>query len=128
MVMGKVFERFPRLRFGVIEVGASWVGPMCERMDLHSKLMAKVGITYSMPPSEFVRRNVRVTPFWHEDVNLMVERYGLKEVYVFSTGLSACGGQPRTRSGVFARTIDRLGSDYEQAFFCDNGALLFPGL
>ena len=127
MVMGKVFERFPRLRFGVIEVGAGWVGPMCERMDLHSKLMAKVGITYAMPPSEFVRRNVRVTPFWHEDVNTMVERYGLKEVYVFSTDYPHVEGS-RDPIGRFRKTINRLGPDYEQAFFCDNGALLFPGL
>ena len=107
MVMGKVFERFPRLRFGVIEVGASWVGPMCERMDLHSKLMAKVGITYSMPPSEFIRRIVRVTPFWHEDVNLMVERYGLKEVYVFSTDYPHVEGS-RDPIGRFRKTINRL--------------------
>ncbi|HEX4506787.1 MAG TPA: amidohydrolase family protein [Alphaproteobacteria bacterium] len=127
MVMGKVFERFPRLRFGVIEVGAGWVGPMCERMDLHSKLMAKVGITYSMPPSEFIRRNVRVTPFWHEDVNLMVERYGLGEVYCFSTDYPHVEGS-RDPIGRFRKTINRLGPDYEEAFFCDNGSLLFPNL
>jgi predicted TIM-barrel fold metal-dependent hydrolase len=127
MVMGKVFERFPRLRFGVIEVGASWVGPMCERMDLHAKLMAKVGITYSLTPSEFVRRNVRVTPFWHEDVNLMVERHGLKEVYCFSTDYPHVEGS-RDPIGRFRKTIDRLGPDYEESFFCENGNLLFPGL
>jgi predicted TIM-barrel fold metal-dependent hydrolase len=127
MVMGKVFERFPGLRFGVIEVGASWVGPMCERMDLHAKLMAKVGINYAMPPSEFVRRNVRVTPFWHEDVNLMVERHGLKEVYCFSTDYPHVEGS-RDPIGRFRKTIDRLGPDYEEAFFCENGSLLFPDL
>jgi predicted TIM-barrel fold metal-dependent hydrolase len=127
MVMGKVFERFPRLRFGVIEVGASWVGPMCERMDLHAKLIAKVGITYAMTPSEFVRRNVRVTPFWHEDVNVMVERHGLKEVYCFSTDYPHVEGS-RDPIGRFRKTIDRLGPDYEEAFFCENGSLLFPDL
>jgi predicted TIM-barrel fold metal-dependent hydrolase len=127
MVMGKVFERFPRLRFGVIEVGASWVGPMCERMDLHAKLMAKVGITYALAPSEFVRRNVRVTPFWHEDVNQMVERHGLAEVYCFSTDYPHVEGS-RDPIGRFRKTIDRLGADYEEAFFCENGRLLFPGL
>jgi predicted TIM-barrel fold metal-dependent hydrolase len=127
MVMGKVFERFPRLRFGVIEVGASWVGPMCERMDLHAKLMAKVGITYALKPSEFVRRNVRVTPFWHEDVNQMVERYGLNEVYCFSTDYPHVEGS-RDPIGKFRKTIDRLGAEYEEAFFCRNGSLLFPNL
>jgi predicted TIM-barrel fold metal-dependent hydrolase len=127
MVMGKVFERFPGLRFGVIEVGASWVGPMCERMDLHATLMGKVGIQYAMKPSEFVRRNIRVTPFWHEDVNTMVERYGLREVYCFSTDYPHVEGS-RDPIGRFRKTIDRLGPEFEQAFFCDNGSLLFPGL
>jgi predicted TIM-barrel fold metal-dependent hydrolase len=127
MVMGKVFERFPRLRFGVIEVGASWVGPMCERMDLHAKLMAKVGIQYAMKPSEFVRRNVRVTPFWHEDVNMMVERHGLREVYCFSTDYPHVEGS-RDPIARFRKTIDRLGDNFERAFFCENGAWLFPGL
>jgi predicted TIM-barrel fold metal-dependent hydrolase len=127
MVMGKVFERFPRLRFGVIEVGASWVGPMCERMDLHAKLMAKVGITYALKPSEFVRRNVRVTPFWHEDVSLMVERHGLAEVYCFSTDYPHVEGS-RDPIGKFRKAIDRLGAEYEEAFFCENGSLLLPDL
>ena len=44
MVMGGVFERFPALRFGIIEFGAQWIGPLAERMDHHAKLLAKVGV------------------------------------------------------------------------------------
>src|SRR3546814_6372637 len=79
MVMGGVFERFPRLRFGIIEFGAGWVGPAVERMDIWVDFQAKLGVKYAMRPSEYLRRNVRVTPFWHEDLTLMVDRFGLKE-------------------------------------------------
>ena len=127
MVMGGVFERFPRLRFGIIEVGASWVGPMCERMDLHSELMAKVGITYPMKPSEYVRRNVRVTPFWHEDTGLMIDRHGMEEIYVFSTDFPHVEGS-RDPIGRFRKTTARLGPDFDSKFFYGNAELLFPGL
>src|SRR6202008_4551856 len=48
MVMGGVFERHPKLRLGIIECGAKWVGPCVERMDLWTDFMAKVGRAYPM--------------------------------------------------------------------------------
>ena len=66
LVMGGVFERFPDLRFGVIEFGVAWLGPLCERLDAHAELLHKVGVSYPLRPSEYVRRNVRVTPRWSE--------------------------------------------------------------
>jgi hypothetical protein len=86
-------------------------------MDLWASFMNKVGVKYDMKPSEYVRRNVRVTPFWHEDLPLMINRYGWKEIYCFNR-LSAPGGQPRpdrqvpqasrqARSGVRAGVLHR---------------------
>lgn len=126
MVMGSVFERFPRLRFGIIELGAAWVGPCVERMDLWANFMARVGRTYTMKPSEFVRRNVRVTPFWHEDLTVMIERFGLEEVYMFSTDYPHIEGS-RDPIGRFRKWLAKLPKDYERAFFVDNAKLLFPG-
>jgi uncharacterized protein len=127
MVMGGVFERFPGLRFGVIEFGASWVGPMCERLELHAELLAKVGVSYPLRPSEYVRRNVRVTPFWLEPVGELVERHGLREVYVFNTDFPHVEGgrDPLTK---FTASTARLTPPYDRAFFVDNARLLFPGL
>src|SRR5205085_1674104 len=76
LIMGKVFERFPRLRFGIIESGSSWVGPCVERMDLWSTFMNKVGVKYELKPSETMRRNVRITPLWNEDLARTIERHG----------------------------------------------------
>jgi predicted TIM-barrel fold metal-dependent hydrolase len=127
LVMGKVFERFPRLRFGIIECSANWLGPCVERMDLWVDFMAKVGVKYPMKPSEYVKRNVRVTPFWHENLPLLIERYGLKEAYIFSTDYPHLEGS-RDPIGKFRRHVHDIGSEYERPFFVDNAKLLFPGL
>jgi len=127
MVMGGVFERFPHLRFGLIELGAKWVGPCVERMDLWTNFMAKVGRTYPMKPSEYVKRNVRVTPFWNEDLPLMIERYGLAEVYCFSTDYPHPEGG-RDPIGKFRKHLAKLPEDYARKFMIENAKLLFPGL
>ena len=124
MIMGGVFERFPRLAMGVIEVGAGWLGPLCERMDAHVELMAKVGRTYPMKPSEYVRRNVRVTPMWSEDLVKMIDRYGLEEAYVFSSDYPHLEGS-RDPVGKFRKWTDRLPQSYEQKFYVENAGILF---
>lgn len=125
MVMGKVFERFPALRFGIIEFGAAWVGPCVERMDLWSNFMARVGVSYALKPSEFVRRNVRVTPFWHENLPQMVERYGLPEIYCFSTDYPHLEGS-KDPIGKFERQLAKMPANYRRQFFIENNKWLLP--
>lgn len=125
LLMGGVFERFPGLRFGAIEFGASWLGPLCERLDRHAALLHKVGVEYPRMPSEYVRRNVRVTPQWTEAVDVLVERYGIRESYVFSTDYPHVeGGRHPVQS--FASMTAQVGATYTREFFVDNGRLLFP--
>lgn len=124
LLMGGVFERFPALRFGIIEFGAAWLGPLCERLDRHASLLRKVGVDYPLLPSEYVRRNVRVTPLWTEPVDVLIERHGLHEAYVFSTDYPHVeGGKHPVRS--FAEMTDRVGGEYTEQFFVENGRLLF---
>ena len=125
LVMGGVFERFPALRFGAIEFGASWLGPMCERLDRHAALLGKVGHRYPMLPSEYVRRNVRVTPQWVEPLDALVDRYGLREAYVFSTDYPHVEGG-RSPVQAFEAMAARVGDGYGAEFFVGNGRLLLP--
>ena len=127
MIMGSVFERFPRLRFGIIECAASWLGPMVERMDTWAEFMGKVGRKYAMKPSEVVAHNVRVTPFWNENLPLMIERYGLEDAYIFATDYPHLEGS-RDPLGKFAGHLSKLPAGYAQKFFVDNARLLFPDL
>jgi predicted TIM-barrel fold metal-dependent hydrolase len=127
LVMGGVFERFPRLRFGAIEFGASWVGPLAARLDRHAAMLSKVGVKLSLKPSEFLRRNVRVTPFWTDPLDRLVEHYGLEEVYVFNTDYPHVeGGRHPLES--FVEMTERLGSSYTRDFFVTNARLLFSRL
>jgi predicted TIM-barrel fold metal-dependent hydrolase len=127
MIMGSVFDRFPRLRFGIIELGASWIGPAVERMDLWAEFMGKVGRKYDLKPSEYIARNVRATPFWNENLPKMIERYGLEDMYIFSTDYPHLEGS-RDPLGKFSKWLGELPADYAQDFFIDNAKLLFPDL
>jgi predicted TIM-barrel fold metal-dependent hydrolase len=120
-----VFQRFPGLRFGAIEFGASWLGPLCERLDRHVALLRKVGVEYPLLPSEYIRRNVRVTPQWTEPLDVLIQRHGLHECYVFSTDYPHIeGGRHPVES--FVEMTTRVSSTYTEEFFVTNGALLFP--
>src|ERR1700761_1766961 len=54
MVMGAVFERHPRLRFGAIELGAHWLGPLADNLDMWAeKVFARrIAGLLSLRPSE----------------------------------------------------------------------------
>ena len=125
LVMGGVFERFPGLRFGAIEFGAAWLGPLCERLDRHATLLQKVGVQYPLLPSEYIRRNVRVTPQWAEPVDVLVDRYGIAESLVFSTDYPHIEGG-RTPVEAFAAMTARVSPTYTREFFVENGTPLFP--
>ena len=127
MVMGGVFERFPKLSLGIFEFGTGWFGNAVERMDGWAEFLAKVGKKYELKPSEFVSRNVRLGPFPTEDLATIVERHGMKDVFCFSTDYGHLEGSrdPVTK---FRRYTDRIGPGYDKAFFVDNPSLMFPGL
>jgi predicted TIM-barrel fold metal-dependent hydrolase len=127
MVMGGVFERFPRLRFGILEFSTGWIGPAVERMDTWAEFLAKAGKKYDLKPSEFVKRNVRAGPFPTEDFPLIVERYGLKEIFCFSTDYGHLEGS-RDPIGKFREMCNKIEPGYDRAFFVDNPSWLFPQL
>jgi len=128
LVLGGVFERFPNLRFGAIEIGAGWLGPLAERLDLIVNLYARRFATVlSMKPSEYIRRNIRVTPFFFEPVALYIERHGLEECYCYSSDF------PHPEGGFapiddFNREISRLGQTTAEKFFVSNAEWLLPPL
>ena len=123
LVMGGVFERFPALRFGAIEFGAAWLGPLAERLDRHASLLTKIGADYPLMPSEYLRRNVRVTPQWTEPLDVLVERYGVRECYVFSTDYPHIEGG-RHPVETFREMAERVSPGYVEEFFVTNGELL----
>jgi len=87
LIFDGVLDRFPNLKFGAIELGASWVPAWMRFMDsAHGAFMKNEERLQklSMRPSELVRRQFRATPYPHEDVAWIVENAG-EEVAMFSS-------------------------------------------
>ena len=87
MIFDGVFERHPRLMFGVIEQGASWLPGWMRAMDAaldaygrHENRLKKL----RAKPSEYVRRQLRVTPYPTEDVGWIAREAG-EETLLFSS-------------------------------------------
>jgi len=87
LILDGVLERFPRLKFGVIEQGASWVPGWMKLLDSALDAFRKNEERLqrlSLRPSEYVRRQVRVTPYPAEDVGWIAANSG-PEVCLFSS-------------------------------------------
>jgi predicted TIM-barrel fold metal-dependent hydrolase len=131
MITGGVFDRHPRLRFGVIELGAHWVGPLAELLDLwadNSQGFSRDGISAAdleRRPSDYLRSNVRVTPFVFEPVDVYLDRYDLADVLCFSTDYPHVEGG-RDPLGRFGAALARHGAETVEKFFVTNGLLLLP--
>ncbi|MET0727458.1 MAG: amidohydrolase family protein [Acidimicrobiales bacterium] len=87
MIFDGVLERFPDLRIGVIEQGAIWVPSWMRQMEAAFEAFARHEErlrALSLRPSEYVRRQVRFTPYPTEDVGWIIQQAG-PEVCLFSS-------------------------------------------
>ena len=87
LILDGVLDRFPRLMFGVIEQGASWLPGWMRLLDSAHDAFRKNEERLqrlSLRPSEYVRRQVRVTPYPAEDVGWIAANSG-PEVCLFSS-------------------------------------------
>lgn len=127
LVLGGVFERFPRLRVGLMEVGAHWVGNAARRMNMYVDVFPGADAKkFSLKPSEFIARNVRVSPFNFEPV----ERYfqddpDLADVFCYSTDYPHTEGGKDSKARMLAR-LEPLGEEIVTKFFRTNAELLLP--
>src|SRR5205807_6625487 len=87
LIIDGVLDRFPDLKFGAIELGASWVPGWMRNMDSAADAFRKNEERLQrleLKPSEYVRRQIRVTPYPHEDAGWCIANSG-EEVCLFST-------------------------------------------
>jgi predicted TIM-barrel fold metal-dependent hydrolase len=121
MIYDGVLDRFPRLRIGVIELGASWVPGWMRALDAGAEAFRKNEDRLqrlSLKPSEFVRRQVRVTPYPHEPAGWIVANAGA-EVTMFSSDYPHVeGGRNPLRR--FEASLAGCSDAEHRAFFCDN--------
>jgi len=121
LIFDGVLERFPRLRFGVIEQGASWVPSWMRFMDsafdaFHKREERLQRL--SLRPSEYVRRQIRATPYPAEDVGWIIAQAG-PEICLFSSDYPHVeGGRNPIRR--FESSLAHTGEAARQAFYWDN--------
>jgi uncharacterized protein len=121
MVFDGVFERFPELRGGVIELGAGWVPEFLRYLDLAHRAFRKSdpGVAgLSLKPSEYIRRQVRFTPFPGEDVGRMIRDAG-PDLFLFSSDYPHPEGTTDP-IGRFERTFEGLDEDVKERFYRRN--------
>ncbi len=130
LIIDGVLDRHPHLKFGAIELGASWVPSWMRFMDSAAAAFVKNEPRLqrlSLKPSEFVRRQVRVTPYPHEDTGWIIANAG-EEVCLFSSDYPHVEGgrNPLKR---FNDSLAHTNARAVERFFCDNFAdLMGEGL
>jgi predicted TIM-barrel fold metal-dependent hydrolase len=87
LILDGVLERYPELRFGVIDHGAAWLPSWVHQLE--STMTAYCSREeqlrqLTLRPSEYVRRQVRVTPHPSEDVGWVIDQVG-PDVCLFSS-------------------------------------------
>jgi predicted TIM-barrel fold metal-dependent hydrolase len=86
LVIDGVFDRFPRLKFGAIELGASWLPSLMKFLDSGCAAFGREERLQrlSATPSEILERQLRVTPYPHEDVRWILENSS-EDMVLFSS-------------------------------------------
>jgi uncharacterized protein len=121
MIFDGVLDRFPGMKIGVIEQGAVWVPSWLRQMESafdafyrHEERLRQL----SMRPTDYVRRQVRFTPYPTEDVGWIIEQAG-PEVMLFSTDYPHVEGGRRPIER-FEASLGEASDEVRQRFYCDN--------
>jgi uncharacterized protein len=121
MVFDGVFDRFPALRIGVIEQGAIWVPSWMRQMESAFEAFHKHEDrvrNLQLRPSDYVRRQMRFTPYPTEDVGWIIEQAG-PDVAMFSSDYPHVEGGRRPIER-FEKSLGDTSEHVRQRFYCDN--------
>jgi uncharacterized protein len=121
LIFDGVLDRHRALKFGAIELGASWLPGWMRNMDSAARAFGKNEERLqklSALPSEIVRRQVRVTPYCHEDTGWIIANSG-EEVCLFSSDFPHVEGgrNPLKR---FNDSLSETPARAMERFYCDN--------
>ena len=123
LIFDGVLDRFPALKLGVIEQGASWIPSWMRFMDSAFEAFRKNEERLqklALRPSEYVRRSVRATPYPAEDVGWTIANAG-DEVCLFSSDYPHVEGG-RNPIKRFEESMGALSERQKQRFYVDNFA------
>jgi hypothetical protein len=106
LIIDGVLDRFPTLRFGVIEQGGTWLPGLMRTLDSAADAFRRNEERLQqleLRPSEYFTRQVRVTPYPHEDAGWIIEQSG-DDICMFSSDYPHVEGG-RNPLGRFERSL-----------------------
>ena len=121
LILDGVLDRFPSLKVGIIELGAIWLPSYLRQLEAameafgrHEERLQKL----SLKPSEYVTRQVRVTPYPTEPAGWIIEQSG-PDICMFSSDYPHLEGG-RNPYGRFQRTTQNLEEETLNKFYRTN--------
>ncbi len=125
MILDGVLERFPQLMVGVIELGAVWVPGFMRQLDAAFEAFSRHEERLQdlkLKPSEYINRQVRVTPYPTEPTGWIIEQAG-EDICMFSSDYPHVEGG-RNPYGRFERSTEGLPAEAIDKFYEGNFASL----
>ena len=121
LILDGVLERFEQLKIGVIELGAAWVPGFMRQLDAAYEAFARHEERLqelSLKPSEYVARQVRVTPYPTEPTGWIIEQ-SAPQICMFSSDYPHVEGG-RNPKGRFDKSTADLPEEHRERFFRAN--------
>jgi predicted TIM-barrel fold metal-dependent hydrolase len=86
MIFDGVFSRFPQLRVGVVELGASWIISWMKHLDQSFRAFRRLQdlSQVELLPSEYVQKHIKVTAFPGEDIGWLLNN-GAADLMMFAS-------------------------------------------
>jgi predicted TIM-barrel fold metal-dependent hydrolase len=97
LILNGVFQRYPDLRMGIMELSARWVPQHLQMMDggyRHTARFNGESTELALMPSEYFRRQVRVAAFSYEQPHRLIASAG--DIFM------ACSDYPHTEGTLTA--------------------------
>ena len=120
MIFDGVFSRFPKLRVGVVELGASWIISWMKHLDQSFRAFRRLqDLSHvKMLPSEYVQNHIKLTPFPGEDIGWILES-GAADLLMFATDYPHHEGtdDPISR---YERTMENISEETKLKFYTNN--------
>jgi predicted TIM-barrel fold metal-dependent hydrolase len=121
LILDGIMEQHPRLMFGVIEQGASWLPGWMRYLDSAHAAFARNEQRLqklSIRPSDYVRRQIRATPYPAEDVAWIMREAG-PQIPLFSTDFPHVEGG-RNPVKRFEATLVDIDEQGRSSFYREN--------
>jgi len=120
MIFDGVFQRFPNLRVGVIELGASWVISWMKQLDQSFKAFRRIQDLSQLKllPSEYVLKHIKLTAFPGEDIGWLMSN-GAEDLMMFATDYPHHEGtdDPISR---YEKTLNGITEEVKSKFYTHN--------